>query len=32
MITVDQVAAHRAELGHSAGDATVASGRAPLLL
>jgi 3,4-dihydroxy 2-butanone 4-phosphate synthase/GTP cyclohydrolase II len=32
MITVDQVAAHRAELGHSAGDATLASGHAPLLL
>ena len=32
IITVDQVAAHRAALGHTAGDAAVASGRAPLLL
>jgi 3,4-dihydroxy 2-butanone 4-phosphate synthase/GTP cyclohydrolase II len=31
MITVEQVAAHRAALGHRAGDA-VAAGRAPLLL
>jgi len=32
IITVDQVAEHRASLGHTAGDAAVASGRAPLLL
>jgi 3,4-dihydroxy 2-butanone 4-phosphate synthase/GTP cyclohydrolase II len=32
IISVDQVAAYRADLGHRAGDAAVASGRAPLLL
>ena len=32
IITVDQVAAHRAALGHTAGEAAVAAGRAPLLL
>ena len=32
IITVEQVAAHRAALGHSASDGAVTSGRAPLLL
>jgi 3,4-dihydroxy 2-butanone 4-phosphate synthase/GTP cyclohydrolase II len=32
IISVDQVATHRAELGHRASDAIAASGRAPLLL